>query len=217
MAPLLRLDDQSLIQAVKAAPETRKAYSYVQRTQFFIGGEDLEARSKIIDQVNPDVVIDIHFDANKLDALQSGETAIEAFVPGGVRANETGSRTIRSLHLKHLLDVQRWNESVNLASSIVQEMSKSLGLPLQDTPDFLTSVRVKDGVYARNLYINRRNLNALMVYLECLHYDSVSEFSNLTVLDQNGSYHGSSFRYPKRLNSVVQGIRAGILKYFQNR
>lgn len=216
MAPFTKKSDEAFISAVKSAPETAKAFSQNQLIQYFISGEDLEARSRIVDQVNPDLVLDIHFDANQANQLQNFDDSIEAFVPGGIRANETGSRILRGYHLKHLLDVRRWNESVELASSIVQEMSGSLNLPLQNLPEFLTSIRVKDGVYARNLYINRRNLHALTVYLECLHYDHTSEFRGLTVNNQIGNYRGQPFRYPARLNSVVSGIRSGMLRYFRN-
>ncbi len=215
MSSLLNQPDATVIRSVKNASETARAYSDIQRGQFFIGGEDLEARSKIIDAVNPDIVIDIHFDANQANQLQSIDNSIEAFVPGGVRKEETGSRIVRSYHMKHLLEVRRWNESVNLAGFMTAELSKSTGLPLLDLPEFLSSVKVKDGVYARNLYINRRNLRALTVYLECLHYDHVSEFYKLSNNSQTGHYRGNSFRYPARLNSVVKGLRDGFLRYFK--
>jgi hypothetical protein len=207
--------DRNFIAAVKAAPETTKAYTDLQKGQFFIGGEDLEARSRIIDAVNPDIVLDIHFDANQANQLQNVDSSVEAFVPGAVRQDETGSRVTRSYHLKHLLEVRRWNESVNLAASMTGELSRSTGQPLLDRPEFLTSIRVKDGVYARNLYISRRNLRALTVYLECLHYDHVSEFNRLATNTEQGSYHGSFFRYPARLNAVVAGLKTGFLKYFK--
>ena len=215
MSGYFYLGDQNFLSSVKNAPETEKAFSSQQRTQFYISGEDLEARSKIIDTSNADLVIDVHYDANRSNELQSGDNSIEAFVPGGIRTGETGSRIMRSYHLKHLLEVRRWNESVNLASSMIEEMSKSLGLPLQNRSEFLTSIKVKDGVYAMNLYINRRNLRSLMVYLECLHYDHVREFPKLAVKDQLGSYHGRTFYYPRRLDQVVKGARDGILRYFR--
>ncbi|NDG84245.1 MAG: hypothetical protein EBX52_04305 [Proteobacteria bacterium] len=215
MSDLLKKPDAALIQSVKNAPETARAYSDTQRTQFFIGGEDLEARSKIIDRENPDIVIVIHFDANQSDQLQNSEASVEAFVPGGVRQGETGSRLMRSYHLKHLLEVNRWNQSVNLAAAMTSELARNTGLPLLSQPEFLTSIKVKDGVYARNLYLNRRNLKALTVYMECLHYDHVGEFYKLSSNFVSGSYHGSPFRYPARLDAVVSGLRDGMIRYFK--
>jgi hypothetical protein len=215
MSHYLSLPDSSILTAVRNAPEAKKAYSTNQRTQFFITGADLEARSRLIDQVQPDIVIDIHYDANQSDQLQNQDNSIEAFVPGGFRKEETGSRYVRSLMFNHLLETRRFNASVDLAADMIQGMSRSLNLKLQNTPEFLTSIRVRDGVYARNLYISRRNTTSLMVYLECLHYDHVSEFGRLAKTDLVGNYHGKTFNYPSRLQTVVDGIRAGFLHHFQ--
>lgn len=214
MAPWFSLKDEAFVAKVKNAPETQKAFSERQKVQFFLGGEDLEARARLIDQVRPDIVINVHYDASKTDQLQSEDNTIEAFVPGGIRRTEAGSRIFRSQHLKHLLEVRRWNESVSLASEIIGEMSTRLKLPLLNQPEAFTGIKVKDGVYARNLYLNRRNLNSLEVFLECLHYDHTLEFRRLLVRDQQGVFRGRSFRYPARVGQVAQGIRDGLLRYF---
>ena len=216
MAPYLaKLSDSELSSTIQNKPEVRKAYSTEQRTQYFITGADLEARSAIIDRERPDVVLDIHFDAEKSNSLQSRDDSIEAFVPGAFRANETGSRRIRGFAVKHLLEIQRWNESVALASEITQSMSANLNLPLLKDQSMMTAVKIQDGVYARNLYINRRNLSALTVYLECLHYDHISEFSQLAQNTEVGNYHGTSFNYPPRLRLIASGIRAGLVNYMK--
>jgi N-acetylmuramoyl-L-alanine amidase len=215
MSGYLQLPEERFLSAVGLAPETNRAFSPVQRTQYYISGEDLEARALIVDEARADIVIDVHFDASKSNELQSGDRSIEAFVPGGVRLGETGSRVVRSHHAKHLLEARRWKESVSLASSMIESMASSLNLPLLTRPEFLTSVKVRDGVYARNLYINRRNLSALMVYLECLHYDHVREFPGLTLKDRTGTYKGETFLYPRRLDAVVAGAKEGILRYFR--
>lgn len=216
MAPYLeKLSDTAISTTIWNKPEVKQAYTSKQRSILYISGEDLEARSAIIDREQPHLVLDIHYDANNSHHLQSQVNSVEAFVPGAFRDNETGSRKIRAYALKHLLEIQRWNESVALAGEITSSVAESAQLPLLDSPTFMTAVKVQDGVYARNLYINRRNLSALTVYLECLHYDHTDEFSQLAQNTQVGNYHGMSFRYPSRLTSVVSGIRAGILKYFK--
>ena len=212
----LALPEDRYLASAMSAPEVEKAFSPSQRTQYFISGEDLEARARIIDESLADLVIDIHYDASKSNELQSGDRSIEAFVPGGVRSGETGSRVTRSHHLKHLLEVRRWRESVDIASAMVNSMAETLKLPLLTRPEFLTSVKVKDGVYARNLYLNRRTLRSLMVYLECLHYDHVREFPQLTLKDRVGTYRGETFAYPRRIDAVVAGAKEGILRYFRN-
>jgi len=213
----LHLSDAELARQVVKAPQvTAMKDPGRQVQQFYIGGADLEARSKMIDEFNPDITIDIHYDASKVNALQNGMDDVEAYVPGGFRETETGSRNIRAMELKHLLEGRRWNASVDLASAVTSSMAHDLNLPLLDRPSFLTAVKVKDGVYARNLYITRRAVEGLMVYLECLHYDHVNEFQKLTRLTELGQYHGVSFQYPSRLNQVSNGIMTGILNYFRS-
>ena len=216
MEKYLFLDDSTLAKTIKNQSEVKNAYSSIQHQQFYITGEDLEARSQIIDDEHPDLVLDVHFDANFANQLQNSSNALEAFVPGAFQLNETGSRRKKGFALKHLLEVRRWRESVNLASDMVNAMSFSEKVPLQKTAQFITSLRVVDGVYARNLYIPRRNLRALTVYLECLHYDHTSEFYRLSNADQVGIYHGISFAYPARLTAVVSGITNGLLHYFKH-
>ena len=216
MAPYLTKSIDQVRSSIKNAPEAQKAFSNIQRMQFFILGADLEARSKMIDEFNPDITLDIHFDASKNDELQNKAQSLEAFIPGGFRIAETGSRKVKALALKHALEVRRWNQSVELADSVTQSMSEALQIPRLKTPEAFTAYRVRDGVYARNLYIARRALSSLVIYLECLHYDHVSEHKNLSVLDQTGNFHNTSFRYPNRLNTVSSSIENGLVQYFQS-
>ena len=216
MAPYLTKSIDQVRSTIKNASEVQKAYSSIQRMQFFITGADLEARSKMIDEFNPDITLDIHFDASKNDELQNTAQSLEAFVPGGFRITETGSRKVKALALKHALEVRRWNQSVELADTVTQSMSTALQIPRHKTPEAFTAIRVRDGVYARNLYIARRALSGLVIYLECLHYDHVSEHKNLSILDQTGNYRNTAFRYPNRLNTISNSIEDGLVQYFQN-
>ncbi len=122
--------------------------------------------------------------------------------------------------IKALLEPRRWNESVNLASSIINSMSQELKLPLlktatQSINGSPAAFKVEDGVYARNLYIARRTYSSLHVYLECLHYDFDQEFEGMAKRDATATYHGIKFDYPARINSVVSGIRSGLMRYFE--
>lgn len=216
MAPYLEKSIDEVRSSIKSAPSVEKAYSEAQRLQFFISGADLEARAKMIDSFNPDITLDIHFDATKTDQLQNTRQSLEAFVPGSFRKNETGSRKSKALALKQLLEVRRWNQSVELADHVTGAMSNSLKIPRLNVPEAFSAIKVRDGVYARNLYITRRALSSLVVYLECLHYDHVKEHRRLSVLDRTGFYRAKSFSYPSRLDTISRGIEAGILSYFQN-
>ena len=209
-------NDAELVKEIVRAPEVKSIATPSDIIQkLYIAGADLEARSKLIDAYQPDIVLDIHFDASKSNALQKNRDDVEAYVPGSFRQTETGSRRVRAMALKQLLEVRRWNESVSLAGYVTESMASNLKLPLLDLPNFLSSVKVKDGVYARNLYITRRALSSLIVYLECLHYDHVNEYSKLANLDNAADFQGIHFKYPSRINSISTAIRSGLLKYFQ--
>ena len=216
MAPYLEKSIDEVKSTIKNVSEVKKAYTETQKMQFFILGADLEARSVMVDNFNPDVTLDIHFDADKLDALQNKEQSLEAFVPGAFRKNETGSRIVRASALKHLLEVRRWNQSVDLADEVTHSLSTGLNIPRMSTPEAFTGIRVRDGVYTRNLYISRRALSSLVVYLECLHYDYVKEFKRLTIRNRTGSYHSTTFKYPSRLDTISDGIENGFVEYFKN-
>ena len=201
---------------IKNAPEVARAHSRSENIQqYFIEGADLEARSKMIDAFNPDITLDIHYDALDNTTTQNTTQSLEAFIPGSFLQNETGARKAKAQALKHLLEVRRWNQTVDLADAVTLSMSDVLKIP-RYSEVYKDWTHVRDGVYGRNLYITRRALSSLMVYLECLHYDYESEFKNLTVLDQSGTYHDTSFQYPNRLDTVSDGIQNGFLTYFKN-
>lgn len=210
----LHLSSSEIISAVKKDPKYERAYSEKGRTDFFVTGADLLARTQQMDEFKPDVTIDIHYDASENYKLQNSYNDVEAYVPGSFRMNEVGSRKNKAFAFEHLLEARRWKESVELASQVTQSMSRELNLPLLKTPQFLSGIKVKDGVYARNLFITRRALNGLVIYLECLHYDNVHEFARMTKRTKKGHYKGVNFSYPARVDEVVQGIKKGLLNYF---
>ncbi len=219
MRKLFHLNDDELTVEVKNTPEAKILQNQDKVIDmFYVRGADLEARSQIIDEFSPDITLDIHYDADDVTPtkLQTSADRIEAFIPGAFLKTETGSKKARFQAMKHLLEVRRWNESVDLSSEVVQAMSKSLNLKLLTTPTLLGGYKVRDGVYARNLAIARRLMDGLLVYVECLHYDHASEFYQMANQDQEGEYRGIQFRYPKRINDVTQGIKTGILSYFKN-
>jgi len=217
MEKYLALDEAEIKETIKEKPEVKKAYTSDQQEQFFIEGEDLEAREKIIEALQPDITLDIHYDAEDSTKLQDSNDAMETFVPGGLLETESGSRLMRAYAMNQLLSVRRFNESVNLASELVHAMSLSEGVSLESVNGYYNAemIKGKDGVYARNLYISARNITSLMIYVECLHYDHVKEFNQLTELTESGIYRGIHFQYPKRINAVAQGVKNGLLNYFK--
>ncbi len=216
MSSYLNLPIDQLKRSIKNASEVQKAYTPAQRAQYFITGLDLEARSLMIDQFNPDITLDIHFDASDTGKLQNVNQSLEAFIPGSFRSSETGGRKSKMMALKHLLEVRRWGQSVELADHVTQSMSTALKIPRLSVPEAFTAKKVRDGVYARNLYIARRAFSSLVIYLECMHYDHVKEHSRLAIKNRSGTYRNISFKYPSRLDTLSTSIENGFLSYFKN-
>lgn len=217
MASYLNFSDDRLVKEIVKSPAVSSIQKPAQQIQqLYISGADLSARTEMINAFNPDITFDVHFDASKSNALQKGTDDIEAYVPGSFRQGETGSRKVRAMATQHLLETRRWHQSVELATEVTQSMSKTLDLPLLSRPSFLSAIKVRDGVYARNLYLTRGSMSGLIVYLECLHYDHVKEHSQLATLDQTKNYKGVVFKYPNRLNQISEGVRTGLLNYFRS-
>lgn len=229
MTGLYQISDSELRQRLSRYEEVQKMFprsaeeELKLRRELFHKTEDLDARVRKIDQFNPHLTLDIHFDAFDSSALQDRTNDVEGYVPGFFASSETGSRKNRALALKHALEARRWNESVELTAALTGAIAKNTGLPLLDKPAMMDgkgnaiAVKVKDGVYARNLSITRNNTRGIVAYLECLHYDfqkgSVSEFKNMLKRDRTGSFQGKTFQYPSRLDPIVKGIREGVLNY----
>ena len=217
---------EDLADDIRDDPNSKKAfqekykknpYDSTFTSTLYTEAADLDARVKMADEFQPDLFLDIHYDAENWHELQSDIDKVSGYVPGNYLYKETGSRRIRALALKHLLEVRRWNESVALVDSITQSMSASLKIERDNQPVIVGAYRIKKGVYARNLYIPRRIRKGLIAYLECLHYDYPEEYRVLSKNNAKGNYHGLAFKYPARLNSVSSGIRDGILNFFKTR
>lgn len=214
MAKYLALGDSELVRQLPKAPEVRRMGTFAGKVQLFLQ-EDMDARSKIVEAERPDVFVDIHFDSMRVDELQSRNDDVSVYVPGAVRKNETGARNQRADALKHLLDVRRWKQSSRMAKAMVGLVAKNLGLPLLKD-GIETSVKVSDGVFARNIFQTKRATPGLCAFFEAFHYDYVKEFPRLTNLDREATYRGTAFRYPSRLEAVSNGIRDGLIQYLRD-
>jgi len=215
MAKYLELPDAELVRRLPSAPEVKKMSTTAGRIHLFLQ-EDMDARAKIAERYRPDLFIDLHYDSQLTDQLQSARDDVAVYVPGAVGANETGAKNQRADALKHLLEVRRWKQSTKAAKSMVDSLARNLGLPLLKEGEPGTMVRVADGVFARNIFETKRATSGISAFFESFHYDHTREFPRLTVLDRTGTYRGKSFRYPARLDAVVTGIRDGLLAYFRD-
>ena len=213
MGKYLALSDSELIRRLPNAPEVRKMRTFAGKVYLFLQ-EDLDARAKVAEAFHPDVFIDLHFDAQEINALQSKRNDITVYVPGSVGLKETGAKNQRDDATKHLIEVRRWKQSVRLATSLVNTVSKNLGIITLKEAD-ATTVKITDGVFARNIFETKRATTGISTFFESFHYDYVREFPRLTVNDAKSSYHGTRFIYPSRLTGIATGIRDGLLQYFR--
>ena len=211
----IELPDAELVRRLPSAPEVKKMSTTAGRIHLFLQ-EDMDARAKIAERYRPDLFIDLHYDSQLTDQLQSARDDVAVYVPGAVGAKETGAKNQRADALKHLLEVRRWKQSTKAAKSMVDSLARNLGLPLLKEGEPGTMVRVADGVFARNIFETKRATSGISAFFESFHYDHTREFPRLTVLDRTGTYRGKSFRYPARLDAVVTGIRDGLLAYFRD-
>ncbi len=243
-----------------------------ERKREYVMSADLDARAALIDANQYDLVIPIHYDALQTypDDLVKGDD-VDAYVPGSyiqstitvshrtLPQRETGSRRIRELAIKHLLEVRRWHQAVDMAgaitSAVSKELSKELKVDLTTLPKIDSAIKVRDGVYVRNLHLLNRLRNGLMVYLEGFHYDNKDEWELLTNQKKHpyetGTYayaqaavaqssyfnpaaltvksdwsnwwtfrksspNQVTFSYPPRIKAVAEGIKTGIMNYFEN-
>jgi N-acetylmuramoyl-L-alanine amidase len=178
--------------------------------------EDMDARAKVAEAYRPDLFIDLHYDSQLTDRLQSARDDVSVYVPGAVGATETGAKNQRADALKHLLEVRRWKQSAKAAKAMVESLAGSLGLPLLKDGEPGTMVRVSDGVFARNIFETKRATSGISAFFESFHYDHTREFPRLTTLDRQSAYRGKTFRYPSRLDAVATGIRDGLVRYFRD-
>ncbi len=216
MQKILAKPESQLKKEIVSAPEIIKILDRDRRQHYLQA--DLDARSDMIDQLKPDLFIDIHFDALELNKLQSRINDVEVYVPGGAMKGEFGTRNGRARLTKHLLDIRRWKQSVVMAKTVVDQISKNLNIPTLKNPfdnGDLNTVMVEDGVLARNLFQTNRSVHGLTMFFECAHYDHVDEFERMSKIDAEAAYEGKTFKYPSRLNSISSAMRDGILQYFR--
>lgn len=219
---------ERLFQNATRHPEIKKLQSESRRGEYFIKRADLSARAEIINAFKPHMTLVIHFDAPggpqpnppkktrdgwRISNLQKNINVIRTYVPGNIFEDELASREYRASVLRTLLDGQRWEESVMFSSSLVQAVSERAGIAVKKTPTDIGAIRVVDGVYARNLALNRLITHGAISYLEICYYDYVAEYKRLSVNDKYDEIDGVKFNYSSRLDDIVDGLKNGILNY----
>ncbi len=196
---------------------TKKIFSEISRNTYFILKADLQARADKINQFNPDVTLVIHYDASVSNRLQTSAQGVKIYVPGGILESELPSRKYRYQYFAHLLNTKRWLNSVDLSQQIANSIAVGMGIPLEKNPDISREFYVRDGVFARNLNLNRENLTGIIAYLECMHYDYASEFKRLIVKDRKIQIGNEEIAYSSRIETMASSIVKGIQSFVSSK
>ena len=123
-------------------------------------GLDLERRAERLSSATPDIVMVMHFDAERHEVNAGARNEVKVYVPGCF--TDTGFATSSRQRSRFAAQIQSrsWNASVDLAKTLVQSISKAMGsvpqLPSQHgavDPKVLRPVGDDTGVFARNLLI----------------------------------------------------------------
>lgn len=194
----------------------KKLFSPNARSDYYAKREDLLARDRVIKAFNPDLVINIHFDADQLRPNPKVTNRTRAYVPGAFGVDEFSTSESRASYLLHLAQGAMWQRSVRLSELIIGSIASKLNVPIPQS-DVMGSVRVAEGVFARNLALTRMTTTAPSAFLEALYYGNPEEFKRLARTD-GGSIviDGKAYPYSMRLKNLADAIYDGIAIYAQS-
>jgi N-acetylmuramoyl-L-alanine amidase len=197
-----------------------KAKSVANQWEDFVLREDINVRAQKIEEFQPDITLVIHYDTSdpKDDPNGVGTKKTDftkAYVPGGFDPTEFASRAFRRDLAKHIFNPYWWNASVSLASSVVSELSKQLGIKPDRGLDG-DAVALAPGLQSRNLNLTRMIADSAIAYVECLYYNDPREFAAFLKADNSMTIGGTKYSYSNRLVKVVDSIEAGVLDFTKN-
>ncbi|MEN7547209.1 N-acetylmuramoyl-L-alanine amidase [Rapidithrix thailandica] len=178
---------------------------------------DLDARADKINYFKPHFTVVIHYNADEKNVgwkKPSKRNFSMVFVPGAYMKHELKTSLDRFDFIRILLS-DHIQESVNLSEKVMGEFKTYLKVPPVSTseePSYLkvTSLRINEGVYARNLRLCRL-LNTPICYAEPLLQDNEHE---LKALDKNNLQKG---QIAPRVVQVANSYYRGIMRYVAER
>lgn len=189
----------------------KKLFSESSRANFFIKRADLDARVDMITAFDPQMTIIVHFDAAG-GVNPSSPNATRAYVPGGFQASEFSSRNSRKYFVRHLLDENSWQLSLELTRHLLGSIEKNMGIPKADY-DGTESVKVEQGIFARNLHVSRKLKGMATSYLEVFYYNRPQEFEALLDARHPMQIDGQTYMYSDRLKQVSDSLRDGVVSF----
>lgn len=179
----------------------------------YYSNEDLENRAQKINLFKPHFSIILHYNIdgdNKSCIKPTEKNYSMTFVPGAYMVGELHSAKDRFDFLRTLL-TNHFEESVILSSFVQEAFVKQLNVPAvteADNPFYLRNscLKVKEGIYARNLRLCRL-LNSPLCYGEPLLQDNVCELQLLALHNEKKGI------ISPRVVEVANAYLTGILKY----
>ncbi|MFL5785265.1 MAG: N-acetylmuramoyl-L-alanine amidase [Bacteriovoracaceae bacterium] len=202
----------SLFNAFEKSSKVQALFKESARDNYFILRNDLDARVEKIDDFQPDISLVIHYDAATSGVNPISYSRVKTYVHGSLGSEEWATQEDRRHVLLHALDPVSSKSSFDLARSVVNSLSKNLGLPT-DSGGGGNSTLVAPGVFSRNLFITRKMHNHAHTYVECLHYNDPSEFKAFLQKDFPLVIDGETTYYSRRLRDVAFAIRDGVVNF----
>ncbi len=188
----------------------------------YLNRKDLMNRAKIINEFEPHLTINIHYNASSDRTDANGNfPAIKnnycmAFTGGGFMKNELNSKEARMNFLRLLLS-EDLEQSI-LFSSVVMKYHQSIAkvpvIPNKNNLRYLQKNSVyadQPGVYCRNLGLTRR-VKGTICFGESLMQDNINE----AVLLNLKNYKEAGIKTSSRIKLVVDAFEAGIWEYLGN-
>lgn len=172
---------------------------------------ELQKRSEIINNYQPDFTVIIHFnvdETNKGWTKPGNKNHNMTFVGGAFMGSDLSSPEKRMEFLR-LLVTDDLEKSIALSSSVVKSFEKNLNVKTASYTDATYLVKGclpadANGVYCRNLQLTRY-IHSPLVYGETLYQDNVNECVLLN--EENDKTKN------KRIQQVAEAYFQGVLDY----
>lgn len=183
---------------------------------------DLRARAQKINAFHPDLTIIIHYNAHNdrspltQENIPSKYNYNMIFVGGGFCKGELKDPESRYEFLRLLLTEDE-PQSIALSHEILKQFTSQLEVPPIDDSlqvKYLTnaSVKIEDGIYARNLTLTRL-VHGPICYGETFCQDNVQESLRLNAKDLTIDHVSG----PKRIEQVAKAYYDGIVEYLKKK
>jgi N-acetylmuramoyl-L-alanine amidase len=204
---------QALYDAFSNSKSFNALFRDIKRHDYFVKRADLDARVEMMSAFNPDITIYVHHDT--VDGAGASPNRFRAFIPGSFQFAELSDRNSRMFLTRHWLDKDAWDLSVQMIRATAKQVKSRMGIPAA-TSDGEESVKIEDGVFARNLLVPRKMRDTVTAYYEMFFYDRPEEFKALLDTPYSMTIDGKSIPYSKRVRQSADSLREGLKDFVQS-